>query len=142
MRIRLVPATASLLGVALSCVPASPARVDPAPRQAAWVQETLYFGRNIRGAARPDSAVVSDEQWDRFVAATLIPELGGFTVTDAQGTYSDDRFGIVREPTKVVVYAHPDTGVSGVDRATARYKELFRQQSVGRVVAPVLRAEF
>lgn len=112
------------------------------PRDRPWVQETFYFGRNIPGAGRPDSAVVSREQWDAFASATLAPALGGYTVVDAIGGFVDDRGRVVAESTKVVVWVHPDTAVSTVDQAVARYIQLFRQQSVGRVVAPVLRASF
>jgi hypothetical protein len=139
IRTLLVACTLPLL---INCASAPP-RAERTPRRAnAWIQETLYFGRDIPGQSRTDSAVVTDAQWRRFEEETLIPSLGGYTVLDAFGTYHDTRLGVVREPTKVVVYAHPDTGSRALDAAIARYIELFHQRAVGRVTSPVIAASF
>jgi hypothetical protein len=99
------------------------------------VSETLYFGRNIGGSGRPDSAQVTADEWRVYADSVLtrwIPE--GSTTTDAEGRYMDNGQSVA-ESTKVVTVVHrPGLGATaGVDSAIALYLRRFKQRSVGRV---------
>jgi Protein of unknown function (DUF3574) len=103
------------------------------------VADVLYFGRNIAGAGRPDSAVLSQDQWRQFADDAFrrwIP--GGSTETDAAGRYTLDN-AWVAESTKIVTVVHVVTPAAnaGVDSVIALYQRRFKQESVGRVQSDV-----
>jgi hypothetical protein len=111
-------------------------------RQASWrsasihcVADALYFGRDIPGAGRPDSAYVSAAAWRAFADEALphwFPD--GSTETDANGRFISA--GVtVAESTKVVTIIHPVNAraAASIDSVVAIYRRRFNQQSVGRV---------
>jgi hypothetical protein len=87
----------------------------------------MYFGRNVRFGAP-----VSEGQWTRFVARELMPRFPGLTILDAQGAWRENERE-VREKTKLVIVALPDTAANREQIAAAAeaYKKRFRQTSVG-----------
>jgi hypothetical protein len=96
--------------------------------------DVLYFGRNIAGGGRSDSAIVSQREW-RVFADSAFPRWvpGGSTEVDAVGRYlAGGR--LVAESTKVVTIMHPiDPRVdAALDSLVGAYVRLFHQESVGR----------
>jgi hypothetical protein len=127
--------------VAFGCLMGSACthHLPPAPASPRCVADVLYFGRNIAGAARPDSAAVSQSDWRAFVDDAFrrwIPS--GSTEADAAGRYVVDN-ALVAESTKVVTVVHPavPTLDAGIDSAIAVYRRRFKQESVGRVQSDV-----
>ena len=99
----------------------------------------LFFGRSIPG--RPP---VSDPEWADFTARVVTPHLpDGLTAFDAEGQWRNPATGrIVREQTRVIVVAVPDTPASAAAIAAVKdaYRAEFHQQTVGTTVAPVCAA--
>jgi Protein of unknown function (DUF3574) len=118
------------LGVDACVHHAPPARL--APR---CLADVLYFGRNIAGGGRPDSAFVSSAEWHAFADTAFRRWLpNGSTETGAEGRYvADGRW--VAESTKVVTVVHVAAPVldAGIDSAVALYRRWFKQETVGRV---------
>ena len=89
----------------------------------------LAFGRNVKGGPG-----VSDNDWAQFQRETLSRQFpDGMTVQDAEGEWADPRAKqLVREPTKWVKLALPDTPASlqAIRTATETYKRRFGQDSV------------
>jgi hypothetical protein len=87
----------------------------------------MYFGRNVRFGTP-----VSEGQWTRFVAREMTPRFPGLTILDAQGAWRENERE-VREKTKLVIVALPDTAANREQIAAAAeaYKKRFRQMSVG-----------
>lgn len=94
----------------------------------------LFFGQSMGVHGR-----ISPTAWKRFLAREVTPKFpDGFTVYDAYGQWSDPkRHVIAREPSKVVTIAVPaDANVADKLAAISlRYRQEFRQQSVGLLVA-------
>lgn len=127
--------------VAFGCLMSSACthHLQPAPASPHCVADVLYFGRNIAGAARPDSAVVSQSDWRAFVDDAFrrwIPT--GSTETDATGRYVVDNASVA-ESTKVVTVVHPAAPSldAGFDSVMVLYRRRFKQESVGRVQSDV-----
>jgi hypothetical protein len=119
----------------IACAHHAPAILE-APR---CVADVLYFGRNIAGLGRPDSAVVSDTDWRAFADDAFrrwVPS--GLTETDAAGRYLADNVWVT-ESTKVVTIVHTGAPVlnAGIDSVIALYRRRFQQESVGRVQSDV-----
>lgn len=126
-----------LIGAALAC--ARGAAVPPSPQPVSWVSETLFFGRNVAGAGRPDSARVSQAEWRGFADEVLARWLpNGYTVLDALGSYVDGGRSVA-ESTKVVIVVRPaePRAAVAVDSVVEAYRVRFRQRSVGRIVSAV-----
>jgi hypothetical protein len=97
--------------------------------------DVLYFGRNIAGSTRPDSAVVSPAEWRRFADTAFRRWLpNGSTEADAKGRYVV-RGQWMAESTKVVTVVHIAAPVldANIDSVMALYRRRFKQESVGRV---------
>jgi hypothetical protein len=123
--------------VAMSCAIATACVHHAAPARGAprCIADVLYFGRNIAGGGRPDSAIVSSAAWSAFADSAFRRWLpGGSTETDAEGRYlSDGQW--VAESTKIVTVVHITAPVidAGIDSVIALYRQRFKQESVGRV---------
>ena len=101
--------------------------------------DALYFGRNIAGLGRPDSAMVSESDWRAFADDAFrrwIPN--GLTEADAGGRYLVDNVWVA-ESTKVVTIVHTGAPAlnAGIDSVIALYRRRFKQESVGRVQSQV-----
>lgn len=106
----------------------------PPRRAPRCLADVLYFGRNIPGRGRPDSAFVSSAEWHAFADTAFRRWLpNGSTETDAEGRYvADGRW--VAESTKVVTIVHIAAPVldANIDSVMALYRRRFNQESVGR----------
>lgn len=98
-----------------------------------FVEYQLFMGRG--GAA---GEVVSDEDWDEFLATSVTPRFpDGLTVIDGFGQWRDAAGQIKRERTKILVlYAVGDESSlrTDVDAISSEYEQRFDQESVLRVV--------
>ena len=97
-----------------------------------WTEYRLFMGRSSDGVE-----VVSDEDWEAFLADTITPRFpDGLSVIDVagQGTTSD---GFVeRERTKMLLVLAPQDGDSldRINEIAAEYKQRFSQNSALRVI--------
>lgn len=123
--------------VLVGCIVAAACAHHAPPGRAApgCVADVLYFGRNIAGGGRPDSAVVSAADWRAFIDSAFRRWLPtGSTETDAEGRYVADGHWVA-ESTKVVTVVHiaAPTFDAGIDSVMGVYRSRFKQESVGRV---------
>jgi hypothetical protein len=95
----------------------------------------MFFGRNIAG--RP---ALTDQEWAEFSELVVTPHLpDGFTAFDADGQWMNPAtHRIVKEKTKVIIVALPDTeaAASAIAAIKDAYRTRFHQQSVGMTVHP------
>ena len=111
-------------------------QIAPAPRPTAvafqtLISERLYFGRNI-----PAGGVVSDSDWEAFLAEVITPRFPeGLTVSRSQGQWRDKNSIIQREDSFVLDLLHPDDAKSeqSVQEIMTAYKTRFKQEAVLRV---------
>ena len=92
------------------------------------VDDRLYFGRSIGGGG-----TVSDSAWSGFLRDVVTPRFpDGLTAWRAEGQWRGGSGEIVREESFVVELIHDDDPAAdaAIDAVIARYKELFRQESV------------
>jgi hypothetical protein len=131
-----------VLAILLALIPAPACRKSPdrseAPQTSAAPQTQLrtelYFG-----LSKPDGGTVSAAEWDQFLARDVTPRFPeGLTVLDAAGQYQTQSGQLTREDTKLLILIHPagPEKEKAIGDVIARYKELFRQESVLRVSAP------
>lgn len=103
------------------------------------VQDTAEFARTelYLGLARPDGGVVSDEEFGRFVAEHVRPNLpDGFTVVPGEGHFRTAQGRAVSEPSRVLVVFVPRADADAqlrIERVRAAYRTRFMQESVLRV---------
>ena len=96
-----------------------------------WVTERIYFGRSI-----PGGGMVSDEEWNAFVAEVVTPRFpGGMTIHGANGQWREANGTIVREPVMVIEILHPADAAAdrAIEEIIRAYREKFRQEAVLRV---------
>jgi hypothetical protein len=129
-----------LVRVLACCMPAGAIGCMPAPAPldcthaggTPMLEYQLFFGRGIPG--RTD---LTDREWAEFAEQVVTPNLpDGFTAFDADGQWRNPRTGkVVRETTKVIVVAVPDTEAARSAIATVKdtYRSRFHQQLVGTV---------
>jgi hypothetical protein len=91
--------------------------------------DRLFFG-----LARPGGGVVSDEEWQAFLATVVTPRFpAGLTVLAARGQWQDQVDGTVGgEDARVVEILHDDSAAASaaVAAIVADYKARFAQQAV------------
>jgi hypothetical protein len=87
------------------------------------VSDTLYFGTQ-----RPGGDVVSDAEWQQFVAEEVTPRFPGFTVWDARGMWKGQPEG-----THVMQIIHPRGHEAELRAIIDAYKKRFAQQAVLQV---------
>ncbi|HEX3232902.1 MAG TPA: DUF3574 domain-containing protein [Gemmatimonadales bacterium] len=122
-------------GVAVGCarpeatVAAAPSAACEA-RDASFVRDLLYFGRN-----RPNGGEVADAEWEGFLDEVVTPKFpDGLTIVEAHGRWRG-RSGIVEhERTELVTVLHPADSVSqrAVEEIAMEYKRHFGQEAVLR----------
>ncbi|HSE96140.1 MAG TPA: DUF3574 domain-containing protein [Methylomirabilota bacterium] len=103
------------------------------------VRSELYFGR-----ARADGTMVSEGEWQAFLAGHITPRFPyGLTVLDGVGQYRDRAGHVRREDTKVVLIIHAPSADRwvAIEEIRASYRRLFEQDSVLLVTVPA-RASF
>jgi hypothetical protein len=98
--------------------------------QAAWVQDSLYFGLSS------PQGPVSDADWQGFVDAEITPRFpDGLTQLSAQGQWKGSDGKIAKEASRVLILLHPATADADakLDQLIQAYKARFHQESVLRV---------
>ncbi|NOT39428.1 MAG: DUF3574 domain-containing protein [Alphaproteobacteria bacterium] len=100
----------------------------------AMVETQLYFGMS-----KPSGALVSEREWQAFVAAEIAPKFPeGFSVLDGAGFWRDAKTQkTISEKSKVVVRMHDDNADAAIGEIVAAYKTQFQQDAVMRVDRPV-----
>jgi hypothetical protein len=89
--------------------------------------DTLYFGTQ-----KPEGGVVSEADWQQFLAEVVTPRFpGGFTTWEANGQWRDKSGVIEHERTHVLQIVDPGEGK--LREIVAAYKRQFRQESVMRL---------
>lgn len=96
----------------------------------ALARDTLYFGRAIPAGGEVDAAA-----WGRFETGTLLPAFPqGYSVLDGRGHWRGADGRTLAEDTRIVVIVHADDAASAaaLRSVIARYRAMFRQESVLR----------
>jgi hypothetical protein len=94
------------------------------------VRDALYFGRSIPGGGEVDA-----QAWQRFEDEVLLRAFPrGYTVLDANGHWRGDDGATIGETSRVVILVHADDSASeaALRDVVARYRTMFRQESVLR----------
>ena len=106
----------------------------PCPDQTErFVRYELFMGRS-----GPDGEVVSDEEWEAFLADTVTPRFpDGLTGLDGRGQWRDSAGLVQRERSKLLVILAPpgDGPAVPIGEISDGYKRRFGQESVLRVVS-------
>ena len=96
-----------------------------------FVKYELYMGRSTA-----DGDIVSDQEWDSFLADTVTPRFpDGLTVLDAEGQWRNSKGRILKEQSVVLVILAPpgDEGRQLIDEISDQYQRQFDQESVLQV---------
>ena len=115
---------------ALSAVPAT-----ASDSLRSYVQEELYFGRNI-----PGGGTVSESDVERFLAEVVTPRFpSGFSVIRSQGQWRGKTGVIEKEDGFVLSVLHEGDAASdkAIREIMSEYKTRFKQEVVLRVRNPV-----
>ena len=95
----------------------------------------LFFG-----LADASGKVVTEEEWQRFLADTITPRFpAGLTVLEGRGQWLEPTGNLQREPVKVVIGAittETDRSMKLVDEISAAFQEQFGQDPVFRMWNP------
>ncbi len=97
-----------------------------------WIEYRLFMGR---GAG--DVEVVSDADWEAFLAETITPRFpDGLSVIDVAGQGRTDDGTIEQERTKMLLVLAPPGGDSldRMNEISEEYKQRFSQNSTLRVI--------
>jgi hypothetical protein len=119
--------------VVLSILLTACATVAP-PVENAVLADRLFCGRTI-----PGGGVVSDEDWNVFVADFVTPRYPqGLTIWRADGQWREKDGTIAREPVMIIEILHPisledDRKINDI---AVEYKSRFHQEAVLRVTLP------
>lgn len=142
-RIESRPGAVTCCLIAMALCRAAPAAAQEAACRAPqrpMQQIELMFGRGGGGRL-----FVGEPAWSRFLAREITPRFpDGLTILSAAGQWRDKQRGrLVREPSRLVILVVAADDTSAPDKITAiiaRYKQQFRQQSVGVISYPVCAA--
>jgi len=119
--------------VVLSILLTACATVAP-PVETAVLADRLFCGRTI-----PGGGVVSDEDWNAFVADFVTPRYPqGLTIWRADGQWREKDGSLAREPVMIIEILHPisledDRKINDI---AVEYKSRFHQEAVLRVTLP------
>jgi hypothetical protein len=96
--------------------------------------ETTTRHELLFGLRRPDSSIISDEEFTVFLFEVITPRFPhGLTLIDAAGQYQLANGTRIDEPTKVLVLIYPDSQEvrAKIGEIVNHYRERFQQESVG-----------
>lgn len=91
----------------------------------------LYCGRS-----KPTGGMVSDEEWEKFLADEVTPRFpDGFTILKGTGQYREKSGKIISEPSNILVFLYTDRKESRlrIEEIRAAYVKQFNQESVLRL---------
>ncbi|MDE0355838.1 MAG: DUF3574 domain-containing protein [Deltaproteobacteria bacterium] len=96
--------------------------------------------RMFFGLADGNGKVVTEDEWQRFLADTVTPRFrAGLTVFDGRGQWLPPSGELQREPVKVVIGAlssDPAKGIELADEISVAFAKRFNQDPVFRMAAP------
>jgi hypothetical protein len=119
--------------VVLSLLVTACAAVAP-PVENAVLADRLFCGRTI-----PGGGVVSDEEWNAFVADFVTPRYPqGLTIWRAEGQWREKDGTLAHEPVMIIEILHPVSLEHDrtINEIAAEYKRRFHQEAVLRVTLP------
>lgn len=98
-----------------------------------YYRTELFFGRSI-----PGGGMVSDEEWEKFLAEVVTPRFpDGFTIVKATGQYREKNGKIDKEPSEVLIFLYPASRRTSsrrkIEEIRRAYVKTFRQESVLRL---------
>ena len=101
-----------------------------------YYRTELYFGRSI-----PGGGMVSDEQWEQFLAEVVTPRFpDGFTILKGIGQYREKSGKIISEPSQILVFFYSTKtkkeSRAKIDEIRTAYVKKFNQESVLRLDFP------
>jgi len=101
-----------------------------------YYRTELYFGRSI-----PGGGLVSDEQWEEFLAEVVTPRFpDGFTILKGIGQYREKSGKIISEPSQVLVFFYSTKtkkeSRAKIEEIRTAYVKKFNQESVLRLDFP------
>ena len=127
----------ALVAIILALAACADADGDAAPTACedggeVWTEYRLFMGRSDGGLE-----VVSDADWDAFLADTITPRFpDGLSVIDVAGQGAGPDGVLERERTKMLLVLAPQGGdaLERINEIGAEYKRRFTQDAVLRVV--------
>ena len=131
-RLAVIPVLAAVVLAFAACAEAATSEPECEDGGERWTEYRLFMGRGDR-----DREVVSDVDWENFLADTITPRFpDGLSVIDVAGQGRSDDGNIERERTKMLLVLAPLGGnaLNLMDEISAEYKQRFNQNSVLRVV--------
>jgi len=101
-----------------------------------YYRTELFFGRSI-----PGGGMVSDEQWEQFLAEIVTPRFpDGFTILKGVGQYREKSGKIISEPSEILIFLYASKAKkesrAKIEEIRAAYVKKFNQESVLRVDLP------
>ena len=130
IRVSLVLALGVVILALAACVDVSTSECEDGGEF--WEEYRLFMGRG-----GGDAEVVSDADWDAFLADTITPRFpDGLSVIDVAGQGRTDDGSIERERTKMLLVLAPEGGdaLDRINEISDAYKQRFSQDSTLRVV--------
>ena len=122
------------LAIGVTADPAAAARECPEGLEPVG-EFRLFFG-----LADATGKVVTEEEWQRFLADTITPRFrAGLTVLEGRGQWLEPTGNLQREPVRVVmgaVAADTDRSMKLVDEISAAFQARFGQDPVFRMWNP------
>ena len=128
----LVATVAAVVLVLAGCTQVGPAELECEDGGEQWDEYRLFLGRNSG-----ESEVVSDADWELFLADTVTPRFpDGLSVVDVAGQWLGEDGNIEQERSKMLLVLAPpgSDALKLMNEVSAEYKQRFSQDAVLRVV--------
>lgn len=98
-----------------------------------YVQTILIFG-----LSRPDGSVITQDEWQAFMDAYIIPRFGeGLTIIDTDGHWMMQSGELIKEDSRTILILYDAASAQQADVSIEvikdEYKELFDQEAVLRI---------
>ena len=106
---------------------------QPQLRGDAYVQTILIFG-----LSRPDGSVITQDEWQAFMDAYIIPRFGdGLTIIDTDGHWMMQTGELIKEDSRTILLLYDAASAqqadADIESIKTEYKELFDQEAVLRI---------
>jgi Protein of unknown function (DUF3574) len=104
-------------------------------KESTIIKDELYFG-----LSKPGGKIISEAEWQQFLNSVITPRFReGLTVVNAHGQYRNQNGKLIREKTKLVIliYERNATKQFHIQEVVAKYKQIFKQESVLRTTSNV-----
>ncbi|MCL4245101.1 MAG: DUF3574 domain-containing protein [Candidatus Dadabacteria bacterium] len=106
---------------------------QPKLRGDAYVQTILIFG-----LSRPDGSVITQDEWQAFMDAYIIPRFGdGLTIIDTDGHWMMQSGELIKEDSRTILLLYDAASAqqadADIESIKTEYKELFDQEAVLRI---------